>query len=244
MNLAKAQAELDQDEVDDGKEDLPRAGGDQQARIQSLTQQHEAASQISDNTKVAVTPPNEKRGLIHRFQQWSALHRKQMQLWRAKAEAESAAATFSAAHNALDSKVSAKNKGLSNAPAPTECDYYTRGEGFLDYARTISGMLQLTKSRSQDQKALSTFDKRVEDQTQLAAYTKVDRYCRREAAQVSELCAARNRHHPGHRPDWSLLRWMDRTPSRQNVDGPASGGNFAHGPRVASRSSRCFSSCW
>ena len=37
LDLAKAQLELDQDEVDDGKEDLDRAGGDQQARIQALT---------------------------------------------------------------------------------------------------------------------------------------------------------------------------------------------------------------
>ena len=44
LNLAKAQLELDQDEVDDGKEDLVRAGGDQQTRIQALTQEHEAAS--------------------------------------------------------------------------------------------------------------------------------------------------------------------------------------------------------
>jgi hypothetical protein len=54
LNLAKAQLELDQDEVDDGKEDLGRAGGDQQARIQALMQEHEATSQISDNTHVIV----------------------------------------------------------------------------------------------------------------------------------------------------------------------------------------------
>ena len=90
LNLAKAQLELDQDEVDDGKEDLGRAGGDQQARIQALTQEHEAASQISDNTHVTVTAPNERHGLIHHFQQWSELHWKQMQLWRAKGDAESA----------------------------------------------------------------------------------------------------------------------------------------------------------
>ena len=35
-------------------------------------------------------------------------------------------------------------------------------------AAKSAAMLQLTKSRSQDQKALATFDKRVDDQTQLA----------------------------------------------------------------------------
>lgn len=70
LNLAKAQQELDQDEVDDGKEDLLRAGGDQQARIEGLMQQHDAASQVSDNTHVVVTSPNDRRGLIRHVQQW------------------------------------------------------------------------------------------------------------------------------------------------------------------------------
>ncbi len=162
LNLAKAQAELDQDEVDDGKEDLLRAGGDQQARIQALTQQHEAASQISDNTHVVITPPNEKRGLIHRFQEWSALHSKQIQLWQAKAQAESAATRFSAAHTALDARIDAQ---AGSPPAPASPDAAGPASAGPDDS---TAMLQLTKRRSQDQKALSTFDKRVEDQTQLA----------------------------------------------------------------------------
>jgi small-conductance mechanosensitive channel len=170
LNLAKAQLELDQDEVDDGKEDLARAGGDQQARVQALTQEHEAASQISDNTHVTVTAPNEQRGLIHRFQQWSELHSKQMQLWRAKSEAESAAAVFSAKHDALASKISAQKRGLPEDPAPTaKAASPASGKDAAEFsAEKSSAMLQLTKSRSQDQKALATFDKRVDDQTQLA----------------------------------------------------------------------------
>ena len=45
-----------------------------------------------------------------------------------------------------------------------------------------AAMLQLTKSRPQDQKARATFDKRVDDQTQLAGCVrKMDRYCRCQA---------------------------------------------------------------
>jgi small-conductance mechanosensitive channel len=171
LNLAKAQLELDQDEVDDGKEDLGRAGGDQQARIQALMQEHEAASKISDNTHVTITAPNERRGLIHRFQQWSELHGKQMQLWRAKGEAESAATMFSTKHDALASKISAQKKGLPEDPAPTATAGHSppaRKDATEFSAEKSAAMLQLTKSRSQDQKALATFDKRVDDQTQLA----------------------------------------------------------------------------
>lgn len=171
LSLAKAQLELDQDEVDDGKEDLGRAGGDQQARIQALTEQHDAASQISDNTHVTVTAPNQQRGLIHRFEQWSELHRKQMELWRAKAEAEAAAAMFSAKHNALAAAIRARKKDLPDASAPNAAGVGSQPavkEPTEFNPEQSAAMLQLTKSRSQDQKALATFDKRVDDQTQLA----------------------------------------------------------------------------
>jgi small-conductance mechanosensitive channel len=173
LNLAKAQLELDQDEVDDAKADLDRAGGDQQARIQALTQEHEADSQISDNTHVVVTAPNEGRGLIQHFRQWSLLHWKQMQLWRAKAEAEAAAEMFSAKHNALASEISAQKKHSSEASEPSSTGVSgnpASGEnatGFIE--QKSAAMLQLAKSRSQDQKALATFDKRADDQKQLAS---------------------------------------------------------------------------
>ena len=172
LSLAKAQLELDQDEVDDGKEDLGRAGGDQQLRIQALTQEHEAASQISDNTRVTVTAPNEQRGLIHHFQQWSALHRKQMQLWRAKDGAEAAAAMFSVKHNALAGEIRARRKDSPETSEPSAAGVGSRlasVKNATDFSPEKSAaMLQLTKSRSLDQKALSTLDKRVDDQTQLA----------------------------------------------------------------------------
>ncbi|HXA06195.1 MAG TPA: hypothetical protein VNY30_15215, partial [Bryobacteraceae bacterium] len=82
LKLAQAQLELDQDEVDDGKEELIRAGGSLQDRIQEMSQEHDAASKASDATKVDVSAPIEPHGLIQRFQQWSELHRKQLQLWR------------------------------------------------------------------------------------------------------------------------------------------------------------------
>src|SRR6266481_9011657 len=107
LDVAKAQLELDQDEVDDAKQDLIRAGGDPQGRIQTMVEEHEAASHTADSLKVAVSAPIEERGLIHRLEQWSALHQKQLELWRAKQEAESAAASFSAKHEALATEIDA-----------------------------------------------------------------------------------------------------------------------------------------
>ncbi len=49
LDVAKAQQELDQDEVDDAKQDLIRAGGDPKGRIQTMVEEHEAASHTADS---------------------------------------------------------------------------------------------------------------------------------------------------------------------------------------------------
>src|ERR1700731_166448 len=72
LDLAKAQLELDQDEIDEAKQDLTHAGGDPQGRIQTMLEQHEVASHASDSTHVTISEPAEPRGLIHHLQQWSA----------------------------------------------------------------------------------------------------------------------------------------------------------------------------
>ncbi len=161
LDLAKAQLELDQDEVDEAKQDLIHAGGDPQGRIQTMVEQHEAASHSSDTTHVTVSEPEEARGLIHRVQQWSAWHQKQLQLWRAKQDAESAAASFSSKHAALEKQVSTQKQQLSQTPAVAQ--------GQTAESREESAALvKTTRRRAGDQKTLTNLDKRIADETQLA----------------------------------------------------------------------------
>jgi small-conductance mechanosensitive channel len=170
LDLVKAQLELDQDEVDDAKQDLIRAGGDPQGRIQKLVEEHEAASHVADSMKVMVSTPAEERGLIHRFGQWSALHQKQLLLWRTKQEAESAAASFSAKHDALAAQIEAGKKG-STEPGAAATPGTTSSSPGMHANRSrqeSSALLKATKRRSADQKTLASFDKRIDDQKQLA----------------------------------------------------------------------------
>src|SRR5260370_24365140 len=113
LDVAKAQLELDQDEADEAKQDLLRAGGDPQGRIQSMVDEHEAASHSSDATHVSLSAPVEPRGLIHLFQQWSGLHQKQLQLCRANHDATKSAAALSPKHAALETQ--------GNATAAQRC---------------------------------------------------------------------------------------------------------------------------
>src|SRR6266852_8227062 len=80
LDVAKAQLELDQDEADDAKQDLIRSGGDPKGRIQTMVEEHEAASHVADTMHVSVSNDVEAQGLIHRVQRWSALHQKQLLL--------------------------------------------------------------------------------------------------------------------------------------------------------------------
>ena len=105
LDIANAQQELDQDEVDDAKQDLIRAGGDPQDRIQAIVKDHEASTKATESALAAATTPVEQRGLIHRAAQWWALHKKQLLLWRAKQETEATIASLSARHDALDQQL-------------------------------------------------------------------------------------------------------------------------------------------
>lgn len=170
LDQAKAQLELDQDEVDDAKQDLIRAGGDPQGRIQTMVEEHEAASHTADSLKVTVSAPVEERGLIHRLQQWSALHQKQLELWRSKQQAESAAASFAVKHNALAAQIDAEKKGSMEPAAPASPGTTPSSPGKLAIRshQESSVLLKATRRLSSEQKKLASFDKRIDDQKQLA----------------------------------------------------------------------------
>jgi small-conductance mechanosensitive channel len=155
LQEAKAQAELDQDEIDEGKEDLKEAGGDLQGRLEALTQEHDAASKASDSLKVSITASTEPLGLIHSYQQWSALHGKQLMLWSAKHAAEEAATEFASHYRELKARVATQRQKAQSGASPST----------LDSAAIVAA----TKSRASEQKTLTSLNKRIEDQRQLAS---------------------------------------------------------------------------
>src|SRR5580704_16070637 len=99
--LATAHQEEHQDEVDDAKEELARAGGDPKSRIEAMMQEHKASSEATDVLHVNVSTAIDEAGLNHRFEQWLTLHQKQLLVWQAKGAAESMAASLSVRHSAL-----------------------------------------------------------------------------------------------------------------------------------------------
>lgn len=166
LDMAKARVELAQDEVDDARQDLIRAGGDPQGRIQTMVEEHEAASHSSDATKIAVSSTTPERGLIHRLQQWSDLHGKQLLLWRAKQDAASMAAALALKHEALERQIEApKAKSPESVGAGHSTSSSTAGTPGRAEA---AAMVKLTKHRAAGEKMMATLDKRVDNEKQLA----------------------------------------------------------------------------
>src|SRR5580693_862198 len=168
--LATAHQEEHQDEVDDAKADLERVGGDPKSRIETMIEEHKASSEATDALRVNVSTAADETGLIHRFQQWLTLHQKQLLLWQAKQAAESAAALLSARHNEIEAQIDSRknsaaqangqantNQPAANHQAPSKLSHEDSTE-----------LVKATKIRAAQQKAMSSFDKRMDDQKQLA----------------------------------------------------------------------------
>jgi small-conductance mechanosensitive channel len=174
LEVAKSQQELDQDEVDDAKQDLIRAGGDPQARIQQMVDQHEASGHDTQKALATVTAAPDQRGLIHRAEQWRAYREKQRQLLQAKADAEEKVAHLSGKHDALDAQLTAEKNGAPASTVPQTDGAKTSvpsgaspGHAARSHDETLT-LLKTTKRRAVDQQALATFDKRIDDQKDLA----------------------------------------------------------------------------
>ena len=148
LDLAKARLELDHDEADDAREDLIHAGGDPQGRMQSIVQEHEAASKGSDSIRVRITAKVDADGLVQQAQMWWQLQQKRQQLQLARAAAETASVAFALRHHTLDAQAALEKK------LP------------VDTASTT--MLLDTQRRALEQKTRATIEQRGDNQAALA----------------------------------------------------------------------------
>ena len=160
--LAKANQQEQQDEVDDAKEDLERAGGDSSSRIEAMIQEHDASSKVIDNFKINVSAAIDQPGLVHRFSEWWTLHQKQLLLWDAKRQAESAARELASKHKALEAQSDAKQqKGAPGARANSSQPANSNGPSSAE-------LVKAANQRAARKKTLASLDKRIDNEKQLA----------------------------------------------------------------------------
>jgi small-conductance mechanosensitive channel len=170
-NLAIAQEDLNlaQDEVDDAKQDLMRAGGDPEDRIQQMEQEHKAAEKTGVSAATNIAPAQYLPGLIHRYQEWSVLRQKQQLLTYAQEAAQTAAAALAKQHDALDAKIEAEKAATPQLAHHSKAAAQPKQDAGTPRSHDEStDLIEKTKQISAEQKSLAAFDKRADTYKQLA----------------------------------------------------------------------------
>src|SRR5262249_49569411 len=107
--IANSNLSVATNDVDDASRDLTEAGGNQRERIEQMKRSHEEADKSRKNPdEIFPQAATEKLGLVHGFEQWSALRNKKELLKRAKSEADSLVASLAEQHDALAAQIDAE----------------------------------------------------------------------------------------------------------------------------------------
>jgi small-conductance mechanosensitive channel len=178
LALAQSSLDLADNEVEDGENDLADAGGNQRGRIAQLKQSHESAEKVITDVKYPQLAPDQF-GLVHRYQQWSALRQRMQLLIKAKADADTAATTAMMEHNELAEQIENEKK---NSPDLAAHSSSAGGVGTSDDAANAAAQnvlktrsheesraaLKVTKAIADDQHNLSSLDKRGTNERELS----------------------------------------------------------------------------
>ena len=193
LDLAKSRQELIEDEIADAHEDLERAGGDPQSRIQRMVDEYNASEQSSGGQldlsivgKQGGSAVPVSGSFLSRARAWYELRTIGGRLDQEERQAAAFAAAFSATHDKLEQQLeqsqSQQKKSLAEAPA-----------GNAATANSVSGppaannqtrdAISSYKSLTVLQKRMSGIDSRIRNQQDLAGIY----------AQWSTLVASRRR---------------------------------------------------
>jgi small-conductance mechanosensitive channel len=172
--VAESQLELLKNEVTNGKHELIRAGGDPEAVLQQKLEAHRAA--VKNTAAAVAAQPPQGRGLVSLYQEWSELHQKEGQLQAAEKAAESAAADYTAKHNALKARLDAENspqgaqtqKPASPPSAASPPAIANPQNSAAPAAEDSSTLLNTIKRRASQRKISGSLALRADDQKQLA----------------------------------------------------------------------------
>ncbi|HKH99030.1 MAG TPA: mechanosensitive ion channel domain-containing protein [Candidatus Sulfotelmatobacter sp.] len=171
IDVAKAQMDLDQDELDDAAEDLEQAGGDPQAKIKRLQAEHEAGDHNVAPAGSAVNPHEQDyqaHTLLSVFRAWQALREKRALLEEAREETAAKQLRLSQRHEALTAQVEKDNE--NREAAKQQAKGFARGSKAAsreESKASAKSALDSLKQYTRDQKNLADLGKRVQDEQDL-----------------------------------------------------------------------------
>ncbi len=162
MQLIQAQLALDQDELEDLKEDLIREGGDRRALIQQALDQHEAVQKLSSAQPPAASAqqlesPEALKTMPGKLRAYSAMGRREGQLGEAIQAAKQATAALTKQHNALSAQTESGSAAAGQAAGQVS--------GAKD---SELGVIDELHALASQRNTLALLDKQIHDDQQLA----------------------------------------------------------------------------
>ena len=146
LQLTKAQLALDQDELDDARQDLARKGGDEHGRLQTLAEAHQAAQKAAPPFPKELAEPDVDT-FDEQVREWWWLNGKARQLAAARQQALNRFALLARSHAAMES---------SGKPQPA-----------TDADPDAAAAVERLRSLSSRTKTMSDLDRRTADTLQL-----------------------------------------------------------------------------
>ncbi|MBS1849552.1 MAG: mechanosensitive ion channel [Acidobacteria bacterium] len=170
LDLAQAQSELTDDELDDARADLMRSGADPLTRIRRQFARHEATQQQAEATRPqpASFSPNfaQSGDLLGRFRAWYGFRDKIQQLQAAQGDAQKLAAALDQQRDALAQVVNQNSDQRRAVKQQAQSLIGQNGSAAAsaDAATTVASL----KKFSDNQKDLADLAKRAQDEQDLA----------------------------------------------------------------------------
>ncbi len=173
IDVAKAQMDLDQDEVDDAAEDLEQAGGDPQSKIKRLKAEHDASDQAPGAAAGSAIDPYERdyqtHTLLSVFRAWRALREKTAQLQTARDETVTKQQRLAQRHATLRTQVEKEKENREGAKQQAkgfskQSKAATREESKAAAKTALDSLKQYTR----DQKNLADLGRRLLDEQELS----------------------------------------------------------------------------
>jgi len=172
IDVATAQLELDKDELDDASEDLEQAGGDPEARIKRLQEQHEASGHNAAPAGSAVNPHEqnfEKHTLLDVFRAYQALRDKKALLQQTLDDTNKKQQQLTARRAQLAAQLE-KDKETRES-AKQQAKNFSKGAVATEREQSqtaAKAALDALKQYTLDQKNLADRGRRIQDEQDLA----------------------------------------------------------------------------
>lgn len=171
IDVAQAQVELDQDEVDDAAEDLEQAGGDPQAKLKHLKAEHDA-SDHNDVQAGSAADPHERdyqsHTLYNVFRAWRAWRAKKWLVVDAQQETATKQERLKKRHDTFAAKVAHETEELESARQ--QAKGFSSGSTPTDRIQSQAGAasaLMSLKQVTHDQRNLADLARRMQDEKEL-----------------------------------------------------------------------------